>query len=764
MLTAPFNFVPLSSRVFNPDWADKVSQDVPFSDGEDGVIELEITNHTPLFTRNGHRRDENTPYSSHILNPDGTRRYFIPGSTLRGCFRSVLEIMSFGKMERYMDSSFGLRDFRNNEYKQSMRNVRCGWLYCDGDKMYVEDCGEPQKVLFTDIDRIAFKGEKVLANFISNIKGDDDRLARTKYEVVYKHLHPEYDRNKKVDRDKFIESREYLLNDGNYVLTGQSSKCVYDPNKKKPIPNKEGETTGCYTGKAREYVFPNNKVDTLEVSKNVFVAFETVHAKSKDYVEFWQLKLKKGQRIPVFFNRIGNNIESMGLTYLYKHPYRRTVKDGVPPQNMKNKDLADCILGCIATSGKLENSLKGRVVFGHAFCENKVSDDSLIKEENVVLGTPSASYYPLYLMQNKPGQYFNYHSDRIQIAGRKRYDIIKGTKTNTIPRGTPNVSTTFRALPSGCKFKAHIVFHNLRKAEIGALLSAISFHETEGCFHNIGLAKSYGYGKISCKSTLQGLNYNEEEYLKAYETALIRKGFDIQKNIAWMSLMSIASEHNPDDMQMMNGFKQYAEEKKTFQSLKRPVPKFYCLQNESAEIKHLQEEWETEQVLIERKEREEQEKKRKLEEQKSAEIQRIQDIQRQIDYLTNLATANMGSTLLQNALQSLKSARELASQIAADTTNIDRLITECKAQLQTEATIPLEQKLTGKTSLGNIQGTVDKWCKTSIQDFSEIELLVLKQAVEGIEQKEQKKLPAFRAKFEKSIGKDWTDKLYQLLN
>ena len=123
----------------------------------------------------------------------------------------------------------------------------------------------------------------------------------------------------------------------------------------------------------------------------------------------------------------------------------------------------------------------------------------------------------------------------------------------------------------------------------------------------------------------------------------------------------------------------------------------------------------------------------------------------------------MGLNSLQNALQSLKNARELAAQIAADTTNIDQLIIKCGAQLQAEATLPLEQKLAGKTSLGNIQGTVDKWCKTSIQDFSDIELQVLKQAIEHLEPKEQKKLPSFRAKFEKSIGKDWTDKLYQLL-
>jgi len=43
MITAPFNFVPLNKKVFFPDWAEKVSHDIPFSDGESGVIDITIS-------------------------------------------------------------------------------------------------------------------------------------------------------------------------------------------------------------------------------------------------------------------------------------------------------------------------------------------------------------------------------------------------------------------------------------------------------------------------------------------------------------------------------------------------------------------------------------------------------------------------------------------------------------------------------------------------------------------------------------------------
>lgn len=57
-IKAPFNFVPVSENVFFPGWASKISQDVPFEDGESGCIELKITAETPLFIRNGHTEQD----------------------------------------------------------------------------------------------------------------------------------------------------------------------------------------------------------------------------------------------------------------------------------------------------------------------------------------------------------------------------------------------------------------------------------------------------------------------------------------------------------------------------------------------------------------------------------------------------------------------------------------------------------------------------------------------------------------------------------
>ena len=42
-ISAPYNFVPLSKRIIHPEWAEQVSQDIPFRDGKDGEFRIKLT-------------------------------------------------------------------------------------------------------------------------------------------------------------------------------------------------------------------------------------------------------------------------------------------------------------------------------------------------------------------------------------------------------------------------------------------------------------------------------------------------------------------------------------------------------------------------------------------------------------------------------------------------------------------------------------------------------------------------------------------------
>jgi hypothetical protein len=105
-----------------------------------------------------------------------------------------------------------------------------------------------------------------------------------------------------------------------------------------------------------------------------------------------------------------------------------------------------------------------------------------------------------------------------EIAGRKRYPIHNSNQTTkTTDTGNDKVGTTFRPLKDGAIFKGKLRYHNLKKAEIGALLSALTFHNSSKTFHNIGMAKSLGYGKVELK--LDGVK-DINSYLKEFEKTL----------------------------------------------------------------------------------------------------------------------------------------------------------------------------------------------------------------------------------------------------
>lgn len=109
MIKAPFNFVPCAPDVFFPEWASKVSQDIPFSGELSGTIKITIKAETPIFIRNGHSLNHEDNTFSHV-NQNGQIQYFIPATSIKGCIRSVLEMMSFGKLKPVSDSKVEGKD------------------------------------------------------------------------------------------------------------------------------------------------------------------------------------------------------------------------------------------------------------------------------------------------------------------------------------------------------------------------------------------------------------------------------------------------------------------------------------------------------------------------------------------------------------------------------------------------------------------------------------------------------------------------------
>ncbi len=104
-VTSAYNFVPINENVCLPAWADAVSQDVPLQGAVSGVIDLTITAKTPIFVRGKSTvPDQNVHQEYEFMKHDD--RFCIPGSSIKGTIASVLEILTFGKLQKVNDHRF----------------------------------------------------------------------------------------------------------------------------------------------------------------------------------------------------------------------------------------------------------------------------------------------------------------------------------------------------------------------------------------------------------------------------------------------------------------------------------------------------------------------------------------------------------------------------------------------------------------------------------------------------------------------------------
>lgn len=495
-LKAPFNFVPLSDKVYFPDWADKISHDIPFSDGISGIINLKITAESRIFVRNGHtqsdHKEQNETFCS--FSKDSHGRYFIPGSSIKGSIRNVLEIMSLGKITNIQNQSFGIRDLSKSPdgdfYRDIIKpsSIHCGWMTKQGEDVRIEDCGHPWRISVEEIDRIYHTD---LEKFVKENKfiGDRTRTAQYKYEMFKdRNLQGYFEPDEELRESLKIGDRQFVRYNhkgeaGTIVFTGQPGA-----RKMSNKQNRKGEPS--WTGKYFEFVFPTSRTDEIHylVDSTVFNAFESIHNESPDYKDYWKKQLYEAKRIPVFFRLDENDeVESIGTAYMYKYPAYNTVFNAVRyDEDFDTKyDLAECIFGSL--NGDYD--LKGRVQFGHAFID-KASLPVTIQED-ISLSTPHASYYPYYVGNGK-----SWNSDGARIAGFKRYPIRNKLLDARYYAGTEKMTAKMSLLEPGISFNERICFHNLRPIELGAILAALTFDGHAECRHNLGAGKPIGFGKV----------------------------------------------------------------------------------------------------------------------------------------------------------------------------------------------------------------------------------------------------------------------------
>lgn len=513
---ASYRFIPVEKeqQYFSPSWKKDVSQDVPLKDYQSGTIEYTLTANTAIFVKGNDGK---------FCQIDG--EYFIPGTTIKGCVRSVLEIMSFGHLDetRVKDNKekFPFRDIQDqNGYMRQMSQVYCGWLTDNGQ---IVKWGAPVHIKYDDIIR---KLTNCSFGLFRNLNTFE------KYRKTSgRYLQGNFSNPKRLEGTRPYDKRLFCQ----FFEGGSRGTVIF---------------SGAMQNKKSDFVLleRDERTTTLTVPDAILRAFKEL------YPDFRRIPFNqdKGGRA-VFFTMDGNeNVLTLGLSYLHKYYAANKITDAIPAGMKGNEpDLADLIFGSV------KHNLKGRVQFSMARQEKA---ELLLAEGDTilnVLGEPRASYYPTYL-QDKA----TWDTEGGIISGIKRYPIkprydigvleLQGNDTqnyetrfgspqgklfeskveghNLIPRDATNGEINFdtitpmNPLKEGSTFSGCIHFHNLKKEELGALLSALTFHgQEEKCKHSLGQAKSHGYGSVSLavkKITVSNKTEEKDSFLMAYEALM----------------------------------------------------------------------------------------------------------------------------------------------------------------------------------------------------------------------------------------------------
>lgn len=511
-ITAPYRFVPLSNLIVYPSWANKASHDKPFQDGVSGEMTIALKNQTPLCV--GGQQSSSSEHEAGKIyfykTPNG--KLSIPGSSLKGMLKNVLEIASFSPMRQVEDQKLGVRDLTpaGKFYMDNIKNPKSGWLKFDERKGWViYPCSHnhvhQQKII--DTFKLSYK------DWV------DCQTVMDRYYKIGVCPDIKFEQTKEKNGKQLTDISRTQGNSGVLVMTGQPGP-AFD----------QGKDNG-KKSKKYEFVFFNTEEKSIEVSSTVMSGFRQIHQDTKEW-QFWQQNinnLKHG--VPVFYHTDGSSVRSLGLAMMYKLPYKNSIHEAVGHTNAQHVNdslstdsagMADLLFGYL---GEQEGAsgLRGRVQIG--FAELQGSTPLLQFSPEVVLSSPKPTYYPAYIYQDGKGNGFHQlMQNHAKIAGWKRYQakaIEDYPRLELTVLQNKKVQVKLQTLANDSQFQFKIRLHNIRPVEVGALLWSLDFGENDKCCHALGMGKPFGLGQVK---------------LSTLDSHLVRNdGKDIEDETAWLA-------------------------------------------------------------------------------------------------------------------------------------------------------------------------------------------------------------------------------------
>jgi len=567
---APYNFVPLPERIVTLKLEDLPGHDGYAAETYTGWFDCTLQTCSPTYVRgmmtieqfnrydpDGERhlsdekqlalKDERAPFYA----TDAERKTpQIPGSTLRGLIRSLVEIISYGKVRRVNDApkitfravAASKQDPLSDPYRELIgafsRNVLAGYLQKTDYGWEIQPAVEPSRKGWKE--RGAFL--KVKENKIPNgaIEGfrrfNDSKYWPDYFYVSFSATNKSGKRGQYVTVERIADDPDEDQNPtyphrGVLVCTGSMLEIA-----------KSG-----LTSPRRNHALilePDWNVDALPIQAEVL----------EDYLDSLtpfqcdELWVKGGLKdnAPVFYVMEGGRVVWFGHTPNFRVPAlnKATGRAAKPPDFIPEKihrhqdpDFAEAIFGWIGEPDNIKDehekddskkrvSRAGRVFFSDAVF-TKAEQGIWYSQAPItpsVLGSPKVTTFQHYLVQSKPddrSQLAHYGSplETTELRGHKLY-WHKGDKPPIKNTADVNLSQLTRISPlnSGVHFRFRIHFENLRACELGALAWALKLpgEDAQTYRHKLGMGKPLGMGAVAITPELY-LTNRSERYARLFE-------------------------------------------------------------------------------------------------------------------------------------------------------------------------------------------------------------------------------------------------------
>jgi CRISPR-associated protein (TIGR03986 family) len=484
---APYNFVPLNENVVPA--INNVGFD-EFTEGRlSGYLDLDIEALTDIFVRGELEK---------FFSINGN--FAIPGSSLRGLIRSLVEIVSYSRME-FVEKKKKLffRNISDQHYKDIFLEVnkgdvrqksKAGWLSKSGSKFFLQEA----PVYY-----------KLSRNKLRDIGLDKQNEVYKTYPIFFdpksvKEIH------QKIIKTKRGEKRFNLY----YNKISSISR-----GPRQGLTEATLMITGLFGSKKHfQWIIPPPKHNVYKHDVTAIMAEYQLDENRDEKADLIRaLHRAKGDAIPCFFiPDFDGKPVAIGHTGIFRYPYKYNIGHAIKQNNGTDSDFAKSIFGFVDSRGSKNVVQAGKVFFEDAFATKvKGTEFGALR----ILSSPKPTSFQLYLEQPNDGEH-HWGTDGHKIRGNKLYWhssqswkneevlVTSKNKLELIRKALVDKNTQYtvgEVLKAGTEFVGRIRFENLTEEELGALLFALDL--PDGCAHKLGMGKSLGMGSVRIKSALK---------------------------------------------------------------------------------------------------------------------------------------------------------------------------------------------------------------------------------------------------------------------